>query len=35
MLSIIDVMMFNTMEAIAAWTSGAAAMTLDGAPTPV
>jgi hypothetical protein len=34
MLSIIDVMMFNTMEAIAAWTSGAAAMTLDGAPTP-
>lgn len=35
MLSIIDVMMFNTVEEIAAWTARAAAMTLDDAPAPV
>lgn len=34
MLSIVDVMMFNAVEQIAAWTSSAAAMTLDGAPAP-
>lgn len=34
MLSIVDVMMFNTVEVIAAWTASAAAMTLDGGPEP-
>jgi hypothetical protein len=34
MLSIVDVMMFNTVEAIAAWTASAVAMTLDGTPAP-
>jgi hypothetical protein len=34
MLSIIDVMMFNAVEAIAAWTTKAAAMTLDDTPDP-
>ena len=34
MLSIIDVMMFNSVEQIATWTASAAAMTLDGAPEP-
>lgn len=34
MLSIIDVMMFNAVEAIAAWTTSAAAMTLDAPPHP-
>lgn len=32
MLSIVDVMMFNTVDAIAAWTAGAATMTLGDVP---